>query len=153
MRENHDKADVAPDFLRRSTGREQLCATFFTESRMYSRFHQPLQEMFGLHQLRNCSRRPRLARKDVCPLALVLNFRGVRSPFDNLFNLQARSFHVPPDCGRLEEEELHRHRLSPHLLYLDNLISYMKCEQQQSTWSQHSMHFLGRRQAEILQED
>ena len=34
--ENHDKACRSPDFLRRSTGREQLCATFFTESRISS---------------------------------------------------------------------------------------------------------------------
>jgi hypothetical protein len=32
--ENHDKASRSPDFLRRSIGREQLCATFFMESRM-----------------------------------------------------------------------------------------------------------------------
>ena len=32
--ENHEKADRFPDFLHRSTGREQLCATFFEESRM-----------------------------------------------------------------------------------------------------------------------
>jgi hypothetical protein len=31
--ENHEKAYRLPDFLRRSTGREQLCATFFAESR------------------------------------------------------------------------------------------------------------------------
>ena len=32
--ENDEKACHSPDFLRQSTGREQLCATFFTESRM-----------------------------------------------------------------------------------------------------------------------
>ena len=32
--ENHEKACHSPDFLRQSTGREQLCATCFTESRM-----------------------------------------------------------------------------------------------------------------------
>jgi hypothetical protein len=32
--ENHEKVYRFPDFLHRSTGREQLCATFFAESRM-----------------------------------------------------------------------------------------------------------------------
>ena len=32
--ENHEKACRFPDFLQRSTGREQRCATFFAESRM-----------------------------------------------------------------------------------------------------------------------
>jgi polygalacturonase len=57
--ENHDKACHSPDFLRRNTGREPLCATFFTESRMS--FHGSTnlyrKSGFGLHQLRNCSSR------------------------------------------------------------------------------------------------
>jgi hypothetical protein len=32
--ENHEKVDRFPDFLLRSLGGEQLCATFFAESRM-----------------------------------------------------------------------------------------------------------------------
>jgi hypothetical protein len=57
LRENHEKAYRSPDFLRRSTGREQLCATFFTESRMEFRGSTNLYRKsgFGLHQLRNCS--------------------------------------------------------------------------------------------------
>jgi hypothetical protein len=55
--ENHEKACRSPDFLRRSTSREQLCATFFTERRM--EFHGSTnlhrKSGFGLHQLRNCS--------------------------------------------------------------------------------------------------
>jgi hypothetical protein len=55
--ENHVKAGRSPDFLRRSTGREQLCATFFTESRMEFRGSTNLyrKSRFGLHPLRNCS--------------------------------------------------------------------------------------------------
>ena len=65
LAENHEKACRSPDFLRRSTGREQLCATFFTESRMAFRgstnFYR--KSGFGLHQLLNCSSRlRRLAR-------------------------------------------------------------------------------------------
>ena len=57
MRENQEKAGRSPDFLRRSTGREQLCATFLTESRMEFRGSTNLYRKsgFGLHQLRNCS--------------------------------------------------------------------------------------------------
>jgi hypothetical protein len=60
LRENHDKAYRSPDFLRRSTSREQLCATFFTESRMEFRGSTNLYRKsgFGLHQLRNCSSLP-----------------------------------------------------------------------------------------------
>ena len=55
--ENHEKACRSPDFLRRSTGREQLCATFFTESRIELRGSTNLYRKsgFGLHQLLNCS--------------------------------------------------------------------------------------------------
>ena len=53
---------ASPDFLRRSTGREQLCATFFTESRMEFRGSTNLYRKsgFGLHQLRNCSNAPQI---------------------------------------------------------------------------------------------
>src|SRR5271155_1201120 len=57
--ENHEKACCSPDFLRCSTSREQLCATFFKESRM--EFHGSAnlhrKSGFDLHQLRNCSSR------------------------------------------------------------------------------------------------
>jgi hypothetical protein len=55
--ENHEKACRSPDFLPRNTGREQLCATFFTESRMEFRGSTNLYRKsgFGMHQLRNCS--------------------------------------------------------------------------------------------------
>jgi hypothetical protein len=44
--ENHDRAYRSPDFLQRSTGREQLCATFFAESRMqFGGSNQHLQEI------------------------------------------------------------------------------------------------------------
>ncbi len=58
MGENHEKACRSPDFLRRSTGREQLGATFFTESRMEFRGSTNLYRKsgFGLHQLQNCLR-------------------------------------------------------------------------------------------------
>jgi hypothetical protein len=49
-----------PDFLQRGTSREQLCAAFFTESRMqFDGTTKPHRKSgFGLHQLRNrCIRR------------------------------------------------------------------------------------------------
>jgi hypothetical protein len=58
LRENHQKAYRFPDFLRRSTGREQRCATFFEESRMqFGRSNKIYRKSgFGLNQLRNCCR-------------------------------------------------------------------------------------------------
>jgi hypothetical protein len=57
--EKTTKGPVAfPDFLQRGTSREQLCAAFFTESRMQfdgtTKLHR--KSGFGLHQLRNCFR-------------------------------------------------------------------------------------------------
>jgi hypothetical protein len=54
--ENDEKAYRLPDFLQRSTGREQRCATFFEESRMQfgSSIDIYRKSGFGLHQLRNC---------------------------------------------------------------------------------------------------
>jgi hypothetical protein len=45
---------ASPDFLLRSTGPEQRCATFFEESRMQSGSSKDLYRKsgFGLHQLR-----------------------------------------------------------------------------------------------------
>jgi hypothetical protein len=53
--ENHEKAHRFPDFLQRSTGREQLCAPFFAESRMQFGGSTNIYRKsgFGLHQLRN----------------------------------------------------------------------------------------------------
>jgi hypothetical protein len=54
--ENHEKAYLFPDFLQHSTGREQLCATFFAESRRQfggsTKLHR--KSGFELHPLRNC---------------------------------------------------------------------------------------------------
>jgi hypothetical protein len=54
--ENHEKAYRFPDFLQRSTGREQLGATFFAESRRQFGGSTNIYRKsgFGLHQLRNC---------------------------------------------------------------------------------------------------
>jgi hypothetical protein len=53
----HEKAYRSPDFLQRSTGREQLCATFFAESRMQFGGSTNIYRKsgFGLHPLRNSS--------------------------------------------------------------------------------------------------
>jgi hypothetical protein len=52
---DHDKLFGFPDFLRRGTSREQLCAAFFTESRMQfdstTKLHR--KSGFDLYQLRN----------------------------------------------------------------------------------------------------
>jgi hypothetical protein len=57
LRENHERVYRLPYFLPRSTGREQLCATFLKESRMQfggsTNIHRKYG--FGLHQLRKCS--------------------------------------------------------------------------------------------------
>jgi hypothetical protein len=45
--ENHEKAYRFPDFLQRSTGREQLCATFFAESRMQFGGSTNIHRKFG----------------------------------------------------------------------------------------------------------
>jgi predicted transcriptional regulator len=57
--ENHKKAYRFPDFLQRSTGREQRFATFFEESRMQFGSSNNIYRKsgFGLHQLRNCPNR------------------------------------------------------------------------------------------------
>ena len=83
MRENHEKAYRSPDFLRRSTGREQLCATFFTESRMEFRGSTNLYRKsgFGLHQLRNCSLKAGNPRPERTPRRSLASTPGFfRSP-------------------------------------------------------------------------
>jgi hypothetical protein len=61
LEENHEKAYRSPDFLQRSTGREQLCATFFAESRMQFGGSTNIDRKsgFGLHQLRKLLSRSR----------------------------------------------------------------------------------------------
>jgi hypothetical protein len=62
--ENHEKVLGFPGFPARRTSREQLCAAFFTESRMqFDGTTKPHRKSgFGLHQLRNrCSETKRHA--------------------------------------------------------------------------------------------
>jgi hypothetical protein len=56
--ENDEKACRSPDFLHRSTGREQRCATFFAESRMQFGSSNNIyrKSEFSLHLLRKCLR-------------------------------------------------------------------------------------------------
>jgi hypothetical protein len=59
LRENHVNVGGLPYFLPRSTGREQLCATFLKESRMQfggsTNIHRKYG--FGLNQLGKCCAR------------------------------------------------------------------------------------------------
>src|SRR6266481_912645 len=80
-------------------------------------------------------------RKNIRPSALILYFRRVRLPLDDLFNAKPRNFYALSDCPWLKKQEIHRDRPPTQLLLLKNLITRVKGKQQQPTWFQYSGHF------------
>jgi ribosome-binding factor A len=92
LAENHEKVCRSPDFLRRGTGREQRCATFFEESRMQFASSNNIYRKsgFGLHQLRTA-------------LGFSDSLRGLAKDFF-MVEPRARKYHRDRVAETLREE-------------------------------------------------
>src|ERR1700730_250837 len=82
----------------------------------------------------------RSARKNVSSTGLCLDLR-IRISFGNLFDFESGDAKRIGHCLATKKIEIERHFRTPQLVEMHNLISPMKCEQEQTGWSKHSPHF------------
>src|SRR4029077_17396030 len=79
--------------------------------------------------------------KNVRSSALVLHFRSIRPSLDDLFGGKPRRFYITPDFWWLKEEEIHRNRPPPQLIFVKDFVAGVKRQQQHPARLQYSRHF------------